>query len=455
MNSAPREARAKPRRTKHRVNGEGSVFQRASDGLWIATTTYNGKIHRFAAREQHEAIAKRTDWLELRDQGIKPSSDGWLVASWLDYWLAENKPRYDASGSKVAGWEPTTWASREILVRRHIKPYLGAYQLQTLSSEHVVMWQADLHKRGRSANTQHDALRTLSTALELARVRRHVLFNVADPKQVARPSVPKPMHVQPSESDLGALLRSIRGDPLEALVWLGLGSGLRRAEVAALRWEDMEWLADGGAVIVARRRVNYLGKGINRLEREGLKNGDPRRRVHVGNLVVEVLGRRWQHQLEQFRQSGPTRRWTGPAFTGAEPFGYVFTSATTGAPIQVRHIDRYFADVRDRAGLDINRFHALRRAFTTLLDAVGTSQRVGMQMAGHRTPEMFRYYQDPMESQQRGAAEDLDRKLRELLMGVEPSAAASLARRQQRLSLPPWALQSSVTAQTTAQASAP
>jgi integrase len=316
------------------------------------------------------------------------------------------------------------------------------------------MWQADLHRRGRSANTQHDALRTLSTALELARARRHVLFNVADPKQVARPSVPKPVHVQPSESDLGALLRSIRGDPLEALVWLGLGSGLRRAEVAALRWEDLEWLADGGAVIVARRRVNYLGKGINRLEREGLKNGDPRRRIHVGNLVVEVLGRRWQHQLEQFSQAGQTRRWTGPAFTGPEPFGYVFTSPTTGAAIQVRHIDRYFATVRDRAGLDIDRFHALRRAFTTLLDAVGASQRVGMQMAGHRTPEMFRYYQDPMESQQRGAAEDLDGKLRELLMGAEGATSAPLRVRQERLSAPPWALPSCVTAQTTAQASA-
>jgi len=120
----------------------------------------------------------------------------------------------------------------------------------------------------------------------------------------------------------------------------------------------------------------------------------------------------------------------------------------------VRHIDRYFADVRDRASLDIDRFHALRRAFTTLLDAVGASQRVGMQMAGHRTPEMFRYYQDPLESQQRGAAQDLDRKLRELLTGVEGPAPAPLRPRQDRLSAPPWALQDGVTAQTTAQTSA-
>ncbi len=103
MKSVSSKPRAKPRRTKHRVNGEGSVFQRATDGLWIATTTYNGKIHRFAAKEQRDAIAKRAAWLELRDQGIKPSSDGWLVGTWLDHWLAENKARYDATGTKIAG----------------------------------------------------------------------------------------------------------------------------------------------------------------------------------------------------------------------------------------------------------------------------------------------------------------------------------------------------------------
>ena len=101
-------------------------------------------------------------------------------------------------------------------------------------------------------------------------------------------------------------------------------------------------------------------------------------------------------------------------------------------------------------GLDVNRFHALRRAFTTLLDAVGASQRVGMQMAGHRTPEMFHYYQDPMESQQRQVAKDLDRKLRELLDAAERPAPAPLRPRQERLSIPPWASQSSATAQTSA-----
>ncbi len=79
------------------------------------------------------------------------------------------------------------------------------------------------------------------------------------------------------------------------------GSRLRRAELLRLRWEDIEYLNPDLGVIVVQRRVNYLGKGINRLEHDGLKNGDPFKRVHIGRLMLDVLRMRWVHQLEQRR----------------------------------------------------------------------------------------------------------------------------------------------------------
>jgi integrase len=409
--------------SKRRANGLGSEYFDTRRGLWVAALTYQGKIKRFTAKLQKDAIQRRKDWLELRAEGVRPTSDAWLVGDWLTRWLEDNQPEYDAkTGELVRGWQPTTWASREAVVRRHIKPFLGSIRLRDLTAEDLDRWQRSLHRQKRSPNTQRDALRTLSTALEVAEKRRHVARNMA--RLVERPKVPEPEHVQPSEADLTSLLRAIRGDKLEALVFLGLGSGLRRSEVAALRWEHIEWLAPDSAVIVAQGRVSYLGKGIGRLERSGLKNGQARRRVHVGGLVCEVLRQRWRHQCADFAHADG--HWKGPRFEGAEPSGYVFTSPTSGTPIQVRHIDRYFASVRERASLDIERFHGLRRAFATLLDSVGTTERVGMSMIGHKTPAMLRYYQHPMESQQRQAAENLDRVLREL-RGDVPEAAPALA----------------------------
>jgi hypothetical protein len=52
------------------------------------------------------------------------------------------------------------------------------------------------------------------------------------------------------------------------------------------------------------------------------------------------------------------------------------------------------------------------------MDAAGVSERVTMKAAGHKTPAMTRYYQDPMESQLAAAAGLLDAELRRVLAGA-------------------------------------
>src|SRR5262249_54972676 len=96
---------------------------------------------------------------------------------------------------------------------------------------------------------------------------------------------------------------------------------------------------------------------LDRLEREGLKTQDERR-VHVGPLMVEVLQSRWRHQLQE--RLAARARWQGPDYMASTPTGYIFTGAS-GTPIQPRAIDKFFAEVRERAGLDVQRFHGLRR----------------------------------------------------------------------------------------------
>jgi integrase len=269
-------AAPRPRRTKQRANGEGSIFWSKGKQLWVASCTYNGKQHQFSASIKREAIAERAAWQRHRQQGVRPTSDRLRLNDWVDQWLVEQKPRYDAqTGDKIAGLEPTTWANYERTVRRYIKPYLGSRRLHQLTADDVARWQLQLHEEGRSGEIQRSALVRLGTALKLAKRRGHVERNVASAEAVDRRHVPKPRHVHPSERDLARLLHAIRDDSLELLVYVGLGSGLRSAEAAGLRWEDIEYLDDDHAVIVAQRRVNYLGKGVGRLEWSGLKTATP------------------------------------------------------------------------------------------------------------------------------------------------------------------------------------
>jgi integrase len=143
-------------------------------------------------------------------------------------------------------------------------------------------------------------------------------------------------HVQPAEDDLAKLLRAIVDHPLEALVWIGLGAGLRRGEVAALQWTDITYPSQGLGTLRAHRRVNrvtaraqeLLKLDGGRLEREGLKS-QKERRIHFGGLMLEVLQRRLKHQLAQRLQAG--QAWRGPDYQAGTPSGYIFTT-TVGTP---------------------------------------------------------------------------------------------------------------------------
>jgi integrase len=191
-----------------------------------------------------------------------------------------------------------------------------------LQPEHVERWQRRMARDQVSPENQRAALVRLNTALELAARRGHVLRTVA--QHVERPELPKPQHVQPSEADLRRLLSTVQGHRFEVLAWLGIGAGLRRQELTSLRWEDVQRVSADHAVLVVQRRVNYVGKGVGRLEREGTKNGDPYRRVHLRGLALEALDRRWEHQLADRRAAGGL--WRGEAYQEDQPVGYILTN---------------------------------------------------------------------------------------------------------------------------------
>jgi integrase len=245
--------------------------------------------------------------------------------------------------------------------------------------------------------------------------------NYAAARLVERPRVPKREHPQAREDDLQRLLRAVEGDPLEALVWLGLGAGLRRQELLGLKWEDIDYQSPELGVLRITRRVNYGARGVNRLVRKRLKNDDALKVVHIGSLVLDVLRGRWVHQLARRRaaQEPGHRRWQGVDYQPDQREGFIFTNPTDGRPMNPRSADKYFAELREQAGIDIERFHALRHVFTTLLRSSGTRDRVVMRMTGHRDAAMLDHYDDGMESEQVAAALALNGRLLQLLGGTD------------------------------------
>jgi integrase len=197
-----------------------------------------------------------------------------------------------------------------------------------------------------------------------------------------------------------------------------MGGGFRRGEVAGLRWEDVSIFSPEHGIIHAHQRRNRLGKRAQErlglpsdLRRQGLKR-QSERSVDIGGLVIAILQQHWQYQLSDLQAAGAA--WKGLDYDSSRPSGYLFTTRV-GMPLDVDTISAFMTTVREGAGLDIERFHALRRVFTTLMNKAGVPDRVSMEMGGWADLDMTHYYQDPMASQKKAAAQALDVELRRLL----------------------------------------
>ncbi|TMR93967.1 site-specific integrase [Nonomuraea basaltis] len=183
-----------------------------------------------------------------------PLSAGCTVGQWLRYWLSVVESRL----------RPTTHRAYRDHVRLHLVPYLGRIRLAELLRWDVTRTFVALGRRRNrygqpiSASTLERIRATLRAALNHA-VREDLI--IANPAQELR--LPAPVRIHPvvwtarreaawrhggerppvavwTVEQLAAFLRLAHEDPLFVLWWLVALRGLRRGEVAGLRWLDVD-----------------------------------------------------------------------------------------------------------------------------------------------------------------------------------------------------------------------
>src|SRR5262245_59202842 len=116
-----------------RANGEGSVYQRESDGLWVAKVSIPGTLPtKYICRyrkTQKEALAKLQELQQqVRINSVPIAPLRMTVAEYLDSWLA------DYVKGKL---EPQTERNYRSNVEQHLKPGLGRIRLHSLTTPQV------------------------------------------------------------------------------------------------------------------------------------------------------------------------------------------------------------------------------------------------------------------------------------------------------------------------------
>ena len=354
-------------RKARRSRGEGSIYRRASDGLWVGMLDLgivDGRRRRRTVygQTEREVRAKLRTLHAARERGANLLAPSWTVEQWINTWLAEIK--------SFDGTRPRTLALYKGLAERYVYPVLGGVRLDKLTPAHIQRLVTETRdsqtSRGipPSAATLRHVYKLIRNALGDAYRMELITRNVAT--QVKAPPLARDRRPLLGLAETKRLLQAIEGDRLEALYVLALTTGLRRGELVALRWDDVDLTTRQMQVRRAMQRVD--GK---------LQFVEPKTASSLRTVVLPKLAARHLHD-HKVRQDAE-RAARGDAW---QEYGLVFPSSI-GTPIEPRNVNRRWDELRKAAGLDWLRLHDLRHGCATFLLAQGVSPRAIMEVLGH------------------------------------------------------------------------
>jgi integrase len=344
-----------PRQKRRRAKGEGSVFRR-SDGRWVMQIWLGDKYKQTYVKSEKEGYAKLKVAQRELEQGTFPTQPDQLLKQYLEYWLEEiSKPTVKVS----------TYVKYRKLIHSYIIPALGSVKLQKLTPQQVNALYRQKEKDGlqpKTINSIHGVLhKALDDAIKWGYVSRNVCDVVSPPRLVKseRPFL--------ALDQAKKLLEVVDGDRLEPAIMLALLMGMRRGEILALRWTDVNF---ENATIKIMRTVDYYPK-LGFVEDEA-KTDDSKRKLVMPSLVIDMLK---SHRIQQKALKSKTGdKW--------EDRNLVFTDFR-GGYFNPRYLEKKFKELLAKAGLPAIRFHDLRHSAATLLLEMGVDLKVIQLILGH------------------------------------------------------------------------
>jgi integrase len=263
---------------------------------------------------------------------------------------------------------PKTAERYSELLRTHIRPTLGGKPMQAIRVQDLNKLYTDLHDKiaPRTVKHVHRLLhRVFGHAETWGAIKRNVVALVDSPKAPATEAPALQL------AEIPKMFEAIRGRNLFPIAVVALGTGMRRGELCALRWQDVDL---DGAKLQVERSLEQTRKGGLRFKSP--KSARGRRSISLSPVVVAELRAHWKAQQEQRLSLG---------LGGAAPDGLVFAN-WDGSPRLPNGLTKEFADAMERAGLPHVRLHTLRHTHASQLITSGMDILTVSRRLGHSSP---------------------------------------------------------------------
>lgn len=377
---------AQPPDRRRRANGEGSIYQRSSDGRWVGsayvyTSTGIRKRKPVYGASFDEVRAKLDRIKGNSANGVLVSDRATTLGEYLDYWLRD----------VVAHKRVTTVRGYESAVRLHITPVLGKKRLDKLTGadvrhliavcRHKCLCCINRYDRHRPEKEQCCTAGRCCQRIPSTRqiqyihaVLRNALANAERDELVTR-NVAKLVQIPAPRYKIGkglpvpvvkAILSEAKNTRLYALYVLAATLGLRRGELLGLRWSDLDLDA---ATITPLRTVQRVN---GHLVIDDTKTEASDATIPLPKITRCVL-------IEHADRQAAERDEMCEVWTDHD---LVFPT-TVGTPMEPRSLNRHFDGIRNRVGHPDVRLHDFRHTVVSLLLQLKTPPHVVQAIARH------------------------------------------------------------------------
>ncbi|MFC2071321.1 tyrosine recombinase XerC [Chloroflexota bacterium] len=312
---------------------------------------------------------------------MKPSKT--TLAEYLDRWLADYvKPNLSPRG----------YERYESICRVHLIPSLGNIPLTQLKPEHLQRHYTDKLNNGLSALTvryHHTVLhKALQTAIKWGLVNRNVADGVDVPR--ARRNEMQTW----DEYEINRFLETAKDSPYYTLFHTALFTGMRRSELLALRWYDVDFIF---SQISVSRSLHQLKDGSYVFTQP--KSAKSKRTIALSSFATVVLNEHKKKQ-EAIRASlGITLKDDDLVF-----------STLDGKPLRPNTVTRAWTMLAARAGVKVIRLHDARHTHASLMLKSDVHPKIVQERLGHASIQItLDTYSHVAPGLQQAAAEGFDK----------------------------------------------
>lgn len=358
---------------QRRDYGSGSVSQRA-DGTWTARMVIGvnekgrPRIKAFYGKTEREVKKKLKDFQKefyKNDQTVVQRS---TVESFMRTWLYENKQNE---------LKPKSFDRLEQTILYQVIPKVGHIQLAAFQSTDVQTMLNALKKEGYSYSSVKKAYDAVNECFRTGVIQRTVVFNpalgVTVPAKKTFAKAEIRYYNDEEVEKLCAAAQSVYSNGkriyrLGDAIIVDLNTGLRLAELLALKWTEVDFnrrkVVVNATRVIVKDRSDGAEKKYVVIEQDSAKSETSMREIDMNDAAYGALMR--------------LKEITGQ-------FEYVL-STKDGKPVIPRYLDRMFRKIAIAAGLPEDKvygLHSLRHTFASRLFAAGEDVKTVSELLGH------------------------------------------------------------------------